>query len=97
MDPATAVRAVPAAASVLEAFQKVLQSLNRTSLEVALGYALAAWPAARILVGAETAVQVEEILQAWDTKFDVQEMAKIRQCFPSVSEEVLNPSLWPKS
>jgi aryl-alcohol dehydrogenase-like predicted oxidoreductase len=77
----------------VEAFRDFCRQSGLSARRVALGYALAAYPEAEILVGAETPDQVRENLTS-AARLPEDLVHEARRRFPSIPEQVLNPSLW---
>jgi aryl-alcohol dehydrogenase-like predicted oxidoreductase len=79
---------------VIEKLESLSKDFGLTRHEIALGYIKSEMPAARIVFGAEIKEQVTENLAAWQKDFPTGLNEKIRVSFSSVSERILNPSLW---
>lgn len=63
--------------------------------ELSIGYVKHAYPEARILFGVETPEQVRMNVSAWNNALAKEQLMQIRNTFDNVSENILNPALWP--
>lgn len=79
---------------VLDALDGLCERWDLSRLELALGYAKAAYVEAKVLFGAETVHQVESNLNAWETELPVGCVEEIRTTFSDLSDQFLNPSKW---
>jgi len=68
-----------------------------SNLELALGYLRLAFPCARVIVGAETPLQIHEIMSAWHCDVPAGVVDSVRETFANVHLRILDPRLWPKT
>jgi len=77
--------------------EKIL-SLSRenkiSERQLALGYVKYAMPNAKIVVGIENSMQLNQIIHDFDTKCPSSVLAKIKAGFENVDEKIINPSRW---
>ena len=90
--PARLQFAVPYIAQV----KALAQQYHVTLCELCLGYALAKWPDALIIVGAETVGQVAENAKIARGQLPKALVDNADILFKNVDERVVNPVLWPK-
>jgi len=92
------IRAIPDkmsfAVSVIEKLELISKEFGLTRHEISFGYVKTSMPTARITFGAETKEQVAENIAAWKKDVPTGLSEKIMGSFSSVSERILNPSLW---
>lgn len=94
MQPETMPESMRFAESEIRDIRRMLDSLELSPLEAAMGYARQAWSGSGILFGAETAQQVRENLTAFNTPVPDELLDEAQTRFPDVPEKVLNPALW---
>jgi aryl-alcohol dehydrogenase-like predicted oxidoreductase len=80
---------------LLTKLEFLASELDLTRKEIALGYLKSAMPNAHLIFGAETQNQVRENVICWQKKTPESLINQARALFPNVSEQILNPSLWP--
>jgi len=80
----------------LDTFTTLADTYGISNLEFALGYAHAAYPQAKIVVGAESCEQLEEILAVWPPQCPNGLVKAVKETFSDVDETVVNPAGWPK-
>ncbi|RJR40139.1 MAG: aldo/keto reductase [Desulfobacteraceae bacterium] len=85
---------MPYARPVLEQLDSLSTGTGLSRQEIAMGYVKSAMPDAQVVIGAETPTQVEENVWKWDAAVPDGLCDRVRAAFPSVSERILNPSLW---
>ena len=94
------VSAVPAhmcfALPNLKKFGKLAASLGLSRQELSLGYVKQAFPEARVVFGAETVAQIQMNAHAWDKNYPQELLKRAREDFRGLSEQILNPGLWPR-
>ena len=94
MDPDALPGHMLFARPILEKIISLARELNVTRCELAVSYLKERIPGAGLLIGAETAEQVEENLAAWAKKSAANLMPSVLKCFDQVGEKILNPALW---
>ncbi len=81
---------------VLQQVGALAAELGLSRLELALGYIIKAFPSAKIVVGAETVVQIREIIMAMHREFPADIVERTQKAFMDVHHNILDPRLWPK-
>jgi aryl-alcohol dehydrogenase-like predicted oxidoreductase len=66
-----------------------------TRQEIALLYIKGKYPQAKIIIGAETPIQLEQNLNIWRNNFDSRREINDFDSWSIVDERIINPSLWP--
>ena len=84
------------AKSAVQRVGALASELGLSNLELALGYVREAFPSARIVIGAETAVQIREIISAWYSEKFSNITHRVRALFPVVDPRIIDPRVWPK-
>lgn len=85
------------AQSIVERADALARELGVSRQVLALQYVKTAFPNARIIVGAETAEQVQENLAAWKAPVPAGIMERVREVFPNIDDNILDPRKWPKA
>lgn len=80
--------------SEIEALDALAMRWDLSRLELALGYAKAAYGDAGILFGAETEQQVKSNVAAWNVELPDECVDDLRETFSNVSTVMLNPAKW---
>jgi aryl-alcohol dehydrogenase-like predicted oxidoreductase len=83
------------ATSVVLSVQGLAQELGLEVSVLLLQYVKTMYPSARILLGAETAEQMKQNIDAWNTVVPSDFIKRTHGAFNFVEERILNPSLWP--
>lgn len=78
----------------LERLERMASDMNLSRQELVLSYAATRWPSAFVLFGAESVQQVMDNLRVLLKKTFVKIDENI---FGNISENIINPLLWPKS
>ena len=94
MDPNKLPHKMTIARPILERLESLAQEFALTRREVALGFIKHEAPGTQIVFGAETAEQVRENLGCWIQKVPPHLGDRIRETFPAVDEDLINPSRW---
>jgi aryl-alcohol dehydrogenase-like predicted oxidoreductase len=77
----------------LNKIDKLCAQYKYTRQEMALRYIKEKYPQAKIIIGAETPIQLEEDLDIWRSDLLTDELIKM-DTWSSVDEIIINPSLW---
>ncbi len=72
------------------------QQVGMSIRELCIGYIKHAWPKAFPVFGVETALQLKENLECWNSDWPNGLVEKIQMEFQDIDDTILNPSLWPK-
>ena len=83
------------ARSTLISCESLAASYGISKLELALGYVKTAYPEAKIIIGAETCSQLDEVLAAWKTILPRDLLDEVRHSYADVDETITNPTAWP--
>ena len=78
-------------------FQEIANAFGLSLPRAALGFAKSAWPGTRLLVGAETLAQLEQLLALAGEGLEQEAFEAFSQEFDDVPATVVNPSLWPRA
>ena len=81
---------------ILEQIEKLSKEIGLNRQEIALGYVKMGIPGVKVVFGAETSEQVRQNVHYWSKSYPVSLVHRIKSLFGNVSEEVINPVLWPK-
>jgi aryl-alcohol dehydrogenase-like predicted oxidoreductase len=96
LDPDALPSHLEPAAPALRAVRVWAESAGRTLVEVYLGYARDRFAGANVVVGAESAAQVEELLAAWRSQvFTDDELLELEALTADVPPAVVDPTTWP--
>lgn len=79
---------------VIERLNKFSQDSGFTILQLAFGYVNGAHTNQKVVVGCETAEQMQHNLALWQTELPEELITRIKNEFADTPERVLNPSLW---
>jgi len=79
---------------VLDRIKSLVDTLNITRHELALGYLKAKVPDAKLIVGVETPAQIAENVNCWMKNPLTSLIERVEESFEHLDERVLNPSLW---
>ncbi|MBU0986971.1 MAG: aldo/keto reductase [Proteobacteria bacterium] len=79
----------------LKNLEKLAAGLGVSRQELSLGYVKQAFPEARVVFGAETVAQIRMNARAWDKDHPEELLKRAREDFRGLSEQILNPGLWP--
>lgn len=80
---------------ILEQIEKLSKDIGLNRQEIALGYVKMGIPGVKIVFGAETSEQVKQNVNYWSKSYPVSLVNKVKSLFGNVSEDVINPVLWP--
>ena len=72
------------------------QQVGMSIRELCIGYIKHAWPNAFPVLGVETALQLKENLECWNSDWPNGLVEKIQVEFEDINDTILNPSLWSK-
>jgi len=79
---------------VLNLFKEICIKMDRPRHEIALLYIKSRFPGASVIIGAETAQQVRENVDAWSGIMTDSWMKRIEEAFVGVGESVVDPTKW---
>lgn len=82
------------AVPVLEEMADLSEMTGLTRQEIAVAFVKNGMQGAKVVFGAETKHQVMENLAAWRKEYPPSLLQRMREAFPDVGEQVLNPHLW---
>ncbi|MBI4449786.1 aldo/keto reductase [Candidatus Uhrbacteria bacterium] len=82
---------------ILATLAHLSASIGVSRHALVLGYIRAAFPNAKVIIGAEDPAQVRVNAQLWDTctTIDRMQLQHVRVAFMEIDRRVLNPLLWP--
>ena len=78
----------------LKSLKHVMDTFGLNQLELTMGYIKNAFPDAKVIFGAESAIQVTENMACWNNEFPNELVTQIQSRFQNVDEVIINPTLW---
>ena len=96
MDRRTIPRAMKFAVTIITKVEKLCREFNLSRQEMALSYIRQKYPAAFIIIGAETQQQLAANLAAWNLVRTASIIERVDEIFNNVDERIINPTLWPR-
>lgn len=82
---------------VLKKFNMLADQCKISRQQLAIGFAIKAYPYAKIVFGAETSQQVKANLSSWESSDIISDdtIKEAQNIFNDVEDHILNPALWP--
>ena len=83
--------------NVLKKFKMLADQCGLSRQQLAIGFVMKAYPAAKIVLGAETSQQVKSNLSVLESTNIVSDdiVDEAQNLFNDVGDNILNPALWP--
>lgn len=79
---------------LLEKLDSLCLELGLTRSEITLGYIKEKFKKAKVIVGVESVVQIQNNINDWNKNFQSLPLEKVEKLFSFVNPKILNPSLW---